>query len=271
LRLVEDQPIELLLRIGGAGPPGMQRYAIMRGGLPPARVPIRHGLSGPLGGVTDMTLGAGIRRAERNRQVGARHPHTVITPGVDDHVILGGHVAVDALRAGAPGLVMMVPGDIEFRRHVALRTESVPFGTQLGAVRVVAVRAGDSGGMHPALQERAVFVDLAVDLLVGVIETGPEQRRQIEVEIGRARHCTLGDHSAARVTGGALGTFVVPSLVPPGPMQRVVGLELLTRVEMEPALAALLFRAAIPGDAERLIASHGKGDQILRSGYTPKV
>src|SRR5262249_41353823 len=69
---------------------------------------------------------------------------------------------------------------------------------------------------------------------------------------------------------GALGTLVVPGLVAPGPMQRVAGFELLTRVEMEPALTALLFRAAIPGDAERLIASPGKGDQILLQRIYPE-
>src|SRR6266566_5854016 len=85
---------------------------------------------------------------------------------------------------------------------MALRTEAIALGQQLRAVRVVTVRAGDAGGMHAALQERAVLVDLAVDLSVGVIETRLEQRRQIAVEVGLARHWALGDHFAARVTCG---------------------------------------------------------------------
>ena len=68
----------------------------------------------------------------------------------------------------------------------------------------------------------------------------------------------------------ALGALVVPGLVAPGPMQRIAGLELLAGVELEPALAALVFRAAIPGDAERLIASPGKGDQILLQRIYPE-
>jgi hypothetical protein len=39
---------------------------------------------------------------------------------------------------------------------------------------------------------------------------------------------------------------------------------------MEPALAALLFRVAIPGDAERLIAPPGKGDQVLLQRIDPE-
>src|SRR6202023_4005906 len=110
-------------------------------------------------------------------------------------------MAVDALRAGAAELVMVMLGRLEPCREMALRAQAVPLGVQLDAVRVVAVRAGDPGGMHPALQERAVFIDLAVDLPIGVIETGFEQRREIGVEKGRAWRRVLGDLLAARVAG----------------------------------------------------------------------
>ena len=61
----------------------------------------------------------------------------------------------------------------------------------------------------------------------------------------------------------AVGAHVVPGLVAPGPVQPIAGRQPLVRIEVEPALAALLLRAAVPGDAERLIAAAGQGDQIL--------
>src|SRR5262245_7088992 len=65
------------------------------------------------------------------------------------------------------------------------------------------VRAGDAGRVHTALQERAVFIRLAVDLPVDVIETGLEQSGEIAVEDGRARRRVPGNHLATRVTGRA--------------------------------------------------------------------
>ena len=46
-------------------------------------------------------------------------------------------------------------------------------------------------------------------------------------------------------------------------MQHVVVLDLLVRVEMKPALAALLLRPAVPGERQRLQPAVGKLDQIL--------
>ena len=199
LASVENQPIELLLGIGRPGPPGMECRAIMRGGLPPARIPPRDGLGGPLSGPIGVAVGAGVRGAERYRQVGTRNSDAVITPRVHDHVILGRHVAADALRTSTAGLVVMVRRHVELFRQVTLRTERIALRPQLRAVRVVTVRAGDPGGMHAALQERAVFVDLAVDLPVGMIETWSEQCRRVSVE---ERAAASGcDHLAAR--GGA--------------------------------------------------------------------
>ena len=55
----------------------------------------------------------------------------------------------------------------------------------------------------------------------------------------------------------------VPVLVQPGPVQHVIVLDLLVRVEMKPALAALVLRPAVPGERQRLQAAVGKLDQIL--------
>src|SRR5262249_12804643 len=61
----------------------------------------------------------------------------------------------------------------------------------------------------------------------------------------------------------ALGAHEVPVLIQSGPVQHVVVLDLLVPVGMEPALAALLFRARVPGDREHLQAAVGKFDEIL--------
>jgi hypothetical protein len=53
-------------------------------------------------------------------------------------------------------------------------------------------------------------------------------------------------------------------------VQRVAGLELLVRVELEPALAALPFRTAVPGDADCLQPSARKRDQVLLQRIDPE-
>ncbi len=55
----------------------------------------------------------------------------------------------------------------------------------------------------------------------------------------------------------------IPVLIQPGPVQHVVVLDLLVRIEVKPALAALVLRPAVPGDRQRLQAAIGKLDQIL--------
>jgi hypothetical protein len=75
-------------------------------------------LQSPFGGTPGVALAARVRRAKRNRQIGARNPDAVIAPCVDDHEILRRHMAVDALRAGAAGLVVMVLGYVEFFRQI---------------------------------------------------------------------------------------------------------------------------------------------------------
>ena len=173
--------------------------------------------SRPIRRAVGVALGARVRRADRHRQVGARNAHAVIAPVVDDHVILRRHMAVDALRAGAAGRMMMMRSDVELFRQVALGAQSIALGTQLCGVRFMTVRAGDPGGMHAALQERAVFVHLAVDLPVGVIMTryradpaephrGTERRAPVPwrshvVANDRPRRCRAASKPAARCGG----------------------------------------------------------------------
>src|SRR5205807_9119644 len=68
----------------------------------------------------------------------------------------------------------------------------------------------------------------------------------------------------------ALRAHEIPVLVQLGPMQDVVVLDLFVRVEMKPALAALLLGTRVPGDGERLQPPVGKLDQILPQWIDPE-
>src|SRR5680860_420706 len=70
--------------------------------------------------------------------------------------------------------------------------------------------------------------------------------------------------------GVTLGAHEVPVLVQLGPMERIVMADMLIGVEMEPALAALRLRAAVPGNGERLHAPIRKLDEILLQGLDPE-
>ena len=66
-----------------------------------------------------------------------------------------------------------------------------------------------------------------------------------------------------KVGGVTFGTHAVPVLVGPGPVKRVAGLDFLIGIKMKPALAALGFRAGVPGDAQALQTPAWKLDQVL--------
>src|SRR5262249_34148205 len=74
----------------------------------------------------------------------------------------------------------------------------------------------------------------------------------------------------ARAGRVALRTHEIPVLVQLGPMQDVIVLDLLGRIEMEPALSALLLRAGVPGDRERLQPSVREFDEILLQWIDPQ-
>ena len=127
----------------------------------------------------------------------------MITPLVDHHVGFRGHVAIDALCADAALLVMMMLRDIEFRRQMALRAEPIALLAERQTVRLMAIGAGDSGMIHAALDERAIFERLAVDLPIDMIEAGLEQRGQVGIEEIHACGRIFCDHLAARMATGA--------------------------------------------------------------------
>jgi hypothetical protein len=61
----------------------------------------------------------------------------------------------------------------------------------------------------------------------------------------------------------AFSAHEIPVLVQLGPVQHVVVLDLLVRIEMEPTLATLLLRAGVPGDRQGLQPTVRKFDEIL--------
>ncbi|WP_319325864.1 hypothetical protein [Bradyrhizobium sp.] len=61
----------------------------------------------------------------------------------------------------------------------------------------------------------------------------------------------------------ALRTHEIPVLVQLRPVQGIVAGDGVVRVEMKPALTALLFRPRVPGDGEGLDAAVREFDQIL--------
>jgi len=64
----------------------------------------------------------------------------------------------------------------------------------------------------------------------------------------------------------ALGAHVVPVLRTPGPVQHVLVVHLVVRIEVEPALAARLLGPAVPGDRQGLQSAAGQFDQVLLQG-----
>ena len=73
--------------------------------------------------------------------------------------------------------------------------------------------------------------------------------------------------NVGRVT---LGAHVIPVVIEARPMQRIFVVHFLVGVKMKPTLATLLGCARVPTDAQRLVTSSGKLDQILLKWNGPK-
>ena len=80
---------------------------------------------------------------------------------------------------------------------------------------------------------------------------------------GREEAVLVEPVALAQVRRVALGALAVPVLRGLRPVQHVAVVHALARVEVEPALAALLLRAAVPGDGEGLVAAARQLDQVL--------
>src|SRR5208337_1554390 len=150
------------------------------------RKPFRDVLCAPIGGSIGMALRAGIGRPDRRREIWPGDANAVIAPVVHLHVGFRGHVAIDALRADAALLVMMMLRDIEFCRQMALHAEPIALLAERQTMRLMAIGAGDASMIHAALDERSIFEHFAIDLPIGLIEAGLKQGRQIGIVERRA-------------------------------------------------------------------------------------
>jgi hypothetical protein len=83
--------------------------------------------------------------------------------------------------------------------RVALQAGAVAGKLRLGAVRIMAIAAGDAGREHLALLERSVIVDLVAHLPVRMIEPARQRRDDVRISEPPAGHPFLGELAAARV------------------------------------------------------------------------
>ena len=99
----------------------------------------------------------------------------------------------------------VVFGIVVLIRLVALGAEGVGGGMDLQRVGIVAIAATYSGVVHPALGERAVDIDLLLDLAVGMVERLFQDRGHVAVVEGagsRGRGAAL-EEAAVGVAGSA--------------------------------------------------------------------
>ncbi len=139
------------------------------------RVPRLDRVAGPGGRLVAVALIAGVGSAEEIRLIGPRNAHRVVVAGIDDHVGRRRHMAGGARGALGAGPMMVMRGCIERLRRVTLGTDGIAGRAQLLRVRVVAIRAGHAGGVHAALEERGVGVNLVALLPVDVEEPRLEE------------------------------------------------------------------------------------------------
>ena len=222
-------------RLSGLGRVKGRRKSLESRGV--ASEPAAHRGGGPARVTIRVALVAGVRHAERDRLIGARHTHAVIAPAVDDHVGRPRHVAVGALRAGGAGRVTVMRRRVVLARRMTLAADRIAVDAQLLRVRVVAVAAGHALAMHAALQPRAPDEDFVALLAVDVIQPAHQQRRQVVVEERLPGAIALGDLRAPRVALRA-------------------DLDLAFAGALAAALRVAGRRVDAPGDATPLIEQH---------------
>src|SRR5262245_48538772 len=126
----------------------------------------------------------------------------------------------------------------------------------LGVVYACGIGAAFGSRLGPGNVARAG----AVTGLAGYVDIGPAGRIRVGGEV-------VILFQIGRV---AILALVVPGLIAAGPVQPVSGSELLVGIKVKPTLATLFLRPAVPSNAERLILSSGKSDQVLLEGIDPK-
>ena len=140
------------------------------------------------------------------------------------------------------------------------------------ALRIARVGSGEGPGLLPAALDRRRKA-LVAQALVARLGPGPRDVARALPVAGLARDVDLLPCRLVAGGGGvvaldqlgrvALGALQVPVLVQASPVQRVLGVDLLLGVEVEPALPARGLGPAVPGDGERLQPATGKRDQVL--------
>ena len=90
--------------------------------------PVIHHIVSPAIGLILVALRAGIWATGANRYIGAGNPHAVIAPGIDTHIELIGHVAVNTSRARTSDRVLVMTGLIVSFGLMALSTDTIPLG-----------------------------------------------------------------------------------------------------------------------------------------------
>ncbi|MNT19653.1 hypothetical protein D3C72_1549210 [compost metagenome] len=73
---------------------------------------------------------------------------------------------------------------------MALQAEAIAFDLHFAGVRVMAIGAAYPRCIHLALGKRAIFVDFAINLAIGVVEIPAQGRRQALVQLWMPRHLT---------------------------------------------------------------------------------
>src|SRR5205807_10665112 len=99
------------------------------------RIPFCDCAGSPIRGSVGMALVACVRGADLRRQIRPWNTKAVIAPSIHDHVGLRWHMAVDALRPAAAGLVMVVLSGVELGGQVAWTAEPGALRAQHEAVR----------------------------------------------------------------------------------------------------------------------------------------
>src|SRR5580704_17142652 len=150
-----------------------------------------------------MTIVAGIGRAELRRNIRPRNAQAMIVPLIDDHVGPGGHMARRAGKRRFYGPVLVMCDSGVLVGGMAFQADAITRGAKRGAVRIMAIAAGDTRREHLALLERAIFVGLVEHLAVGMINPVSERRDRMRVGEPVAGDPILGKRAATRVATSA--------------------------------------------------------------------
>jgi hypothetical protein len=151
---VLDQFHQRRFRLRQTHSAGMQDLTVA--GLGPAlgSIPLGNGVDRPLDRFVLVTLAAGIGDPELERQIGPWHPQAVVVPWVDHHVVLGGHVTVDAEGSRGIRFVEVVLGARKHLWRMATDASGIPREMELEIVGVVTVAAGHTLLIESLFEQR---------------------------------------------------------------------------------------------------------------------